>query len=71
MFTLINSQSLFNSILYSSVGIFMLCFGFYVFDKITPIKLWEEIVDEQNIALAIIAGAMALGISNIIASAIT
>ncbi len=68
---LINFQSLFNSVLYSIVGILMLCIGFYVFDKITPLKLWEEIIDEQNIALAIVAAAMALGISNIIASAIT
>lgn len=67
----ININSLINSVLYSTVGFVMLWVGFYLFDKMTPWQLWKEIVDEQNMALAIIAGSMALGISNIIASAIT
>lgn len=71
MVTWININSLANSIIFSFVGLVMLGLGFYVYDKITPWRLWKEIIDEQNIALAIIVAAMVLGISNIIASSIT
>jgi uncharacterized membrane protein YjfL (UPF0719 family) len=70
MASFINIQSILNSVLFSVIGFLMLTAGFWVFDKICPWQLWKEIIDEQNIALAIIVGAMALGISNIIASAI-
>lgn len=66
----INFTSLLNSILYSFIGFVMLTAGFYLYDKLTPWQLFKEIVEEQNIAIAIVAGAMALGISNIIAAAI-
>jgi uncharacterized membrane protein YjfL (UPF0719 family) len=60
----------FGSILYAliGVGIFWLCF--VVIDKVTPYKLWEEIIEKQNIALGIVVGAMALGISIIVAAAV-
>ena len=35
-----------------------------------PYHLWKEIVDEKNSALAIVVGAMAIGISIIISAAI-
>ncbi len=68
--TWINFHPLINSIIYSIVGFVMLGMGFYAYDKLTPWRMWKEIIDEHNIALAIVAGAMALGISNIIAAAI-
>lgn len=67
----INLHPLVNSIVYSIVGLVMLGLGFYAYDKLTPWRLWKEVIDEHNIALAIIVAAMVLGISNIIASAIT
>lgn len=68
--TWINLHPLINSIIYSIVGFVMLGMGFYVYDKLTPWRMWKEIIDEHNIAIAIVAGAMVLGISNIIAAAI-
>jgi putative membrane protein len=41
-----------------------------VIDRITPYKLWEELVEKQNVALAIVVGAMALGVSIIVAAAV-
>lgn len=70
MSNLINLNYLVNSIVFSLVGFIMLGLGFYVFDKLTPWKLWKEIIEEQNIPLAIIVAAMVLGISYIIASSI-
>ena len=44
--------------------------AFLVLDKVTPYNLWKEIVQEHNTALAILLGAMSLGICVIIASAV-
>ena len=58
------------AIVYATVGIVFLATSMVVFDKLTPGELWKEIIEKQNIALAIIVAATALGISQIIASAI-
>ena len=50
------------------VAIFWLCF--IIIDKITPYDLWGEIVEKQNVALALVVAAMSLGICIIIAAAI-
>ncbi len=60
----------FGSILYALVGVMVFWLSFVILDKITPYKLWEEIVEKHNIALAIVTGAMALGISIIVAAAV-
>ncbi|WP_130431684.1 DUF350 domain-containing protein [Rivibacter subsaxonicus] len=49
------------------VAVFWLCF--VIIDKLTPYDLWGEIVEKKNLALAIVVGAMCLGISIIIAAA--
>nr|WP_315488721.1 DUF350 domain-containing protein [uncultured Rhodoferax sp.] len=50
------------------VAVFWLCF--LIIDKITPYDLWGEIVEKQNVALALVVAAMSLGICIIIAAAI-
>ncbi|WP_380875242.1 DUF350 domain-containing protein [Sphingomonas sp. DBB INV C78] len=61
---------LLNTLLYAGVGIVVLIIGFVILDLLTPGKLWEEINDKQNRAVAIFAGAIALSLSIIIAAAI-
>ena len=39
-------------------------------DKLTPYHLWNEICEEQNTALAIMVGAMSIGMCIIIAAAV-
>ena len=56
--------------IFSLLGIVMLIVGFFIIDKLTPYSLWKEIVENKNVALAILLGAALLGISNIVASAI-
>ena len=58
------------ALVFSLIGVIVLAISFVVFDKITPGNLWKEIEEEQNIALAIVVGAMSIAISHIIASAI-
>ena len=50
------------------VAVFWLCF--VIIDKITPYDLWSEIVEKQNVALALVVAAMSLGICLIVAAAI-
>ena len=58
------------SILYAVIGVIVLWLSFAVIDKITPYKLWEEIRDKQNLALAIVVAAMFIAIGQIVAAAI-
>lgn len=62
--------SLLNAIVYAVLGVVILVISFLAWDKITPYNLWKEIVEEQNTALAIFAGMMALGIAVIVAAAV-
>lgn len=67
---LINVGVLLNSILYALLGVSIFWLSFALVDKLTPYNLWKELLEEHNTALAIVVGAMALGISVIIAAAI-
>jgi putative membrane protein len=60
----------FGSILYALIGVVVFWLSFVVIDKFTPYNLWEELVEKQNVALGIVVGAMALGISIIVAAAV-
>lgn len=60
-----------NSILYSFLGIAILVVAFVIIEVITPKhNLWKEVVEKQNMALAIVAGFFMLSIAIIIASAV-
>jgi putative membrane protein len=61
---------LLNSLIYALLGIIIFVAGFIIVDKLTPYDLWKQLVEEKNVALAIVVGAAALGICLIIASAI-
>ena len=59
-----------SALVFTFLGILVFVIAFIVMDKVTPYHLWKEIVQEHNIALAILVGAMSIGICIIIASAI-
>lgn len=58
------------SVVYSVIGIGILGLSFYIFERVTPENLWKEIIEKQNIALAIIAAAFMIAIAVIIAAAV-
>ncbi len=60
----------FGSILFALIGVLIFWIAFIIIDKLTPYDLWNELVEKKNIALAIVVGAMCLGISIIVAAAI-
>ena len=55
-----------NSVVYTVLGVVIFWFAFIIVDKITPYDLWKELVEEKNVALAIVVGAMCLGIAIIV-----
>lgn len=56
-------------VLFGSIGIVMAIFGYKLFDACTPGQLHREIVEEKNVAAAIIGGSVILGVCVIIAAA--
>jgi putative membrane protein len=61
---------LLNALVYALLGILIFVLSFAILDKMTPYALWREIVEEKNVALAILVGAMSIGMCIIIASAV-
>jgi len=61
---------LLNAIMYAALGIVIFVVSFTILDKLTPFQLWNEIVQEKNVALAILLGAMSIGMCIIIAAAV-
>lgn len=58
------------AVIYAALGLVVFGVAFVVVDRLTPYHLWKEIIDEKNTALAIVVGAVAIGISIIVSSAI-
>ncbi len=67
---LVNPSSILSAIVFSFIGLSIFAFGFWSIDRFTPYHLWKEVIEEKNIALAIVVGAISIGICNIIAAAI-
>ncbi len=57
------------AIVFSLVGIVVFALSLLVMEKATPFSIVNEIVEEHNQAMAIIVGAIVIGISIIIAAA--
>ena len=58
------------ALVFAFIGIAVFVSAFVIIDKLTPYDLWKEIVEEKNLALAILVGAMSIGICIIIAAAV-
>jgi uncharacterized membrane protein YjfL (UPF0719 family) len=61
---------LLGSLVFALMGVLIFGLCFVIIDKLTPYNLWEEIVEKQNRALALVVAAMSLGICIIVAAAI-
>ena len=59
-----------NSLIYSVLGLVVFSLWFLIIDKLTPYDLWKELVKEKNLALAIVVGAVSIGLCLIIAAAV-
>ncbi len=66
---MLTEHPLLNAVIFALLGVAVFACASAVLLKATPLKLWRELVEERNIAVAIFAGAAAIGICLIIAAA--
>jgi uncharacterized membrane protein YjfL (UPF0719 family) len=50
------------ALVFALIGIVVFVLSFVIIDRMTPYDLWREIVQEKNMALALLIGAMSIGI---------
>lgn len=62
-------QAIANLLIFAAIGIVAAVAGYKLFDKCTPGDLTREILEHRNVAAAIIAGAVILGVCIIVAAA--
>ena len=65
----VNTPDLLNSLLFAGIGLVVFVVGFFILDMLTPGKLWQEINEKQNRAVAPFAGACAIALAIIVAAA--
>lgn len=59
-----------STLVFSLIGIVLFAIAFWVVTKVTPFSVKKEIEDDQNTALAIIIGAIIIGIALIVSAAV-
>ena len=69
-FEMIKPGVVLSSLVFALMGVIIFWLCFVIIDKMTPYNLWGEIIEKQNVALALVVAAMSLGICVIIAAAI-
>ncbi|HEX8551777.1 MAG TPA: DUF350 domain-containing protein [Abditibacteriaceae bacterium] len=62
--------SVVSTLVFGLLGIALAIAGFKLFDAATPFHLEQEICEKQNLAAAILAGFMVLGICIIVAATV-
>jgi putative membrane protein len=63
-------QNIEAALVFAFIGIVVFVVSFVIIDRLTPYDLWREIVQEKNMALAVLVGALSIGICIIIAAAV-
>jgi uncharacterized membrane protein YjfL (UPF0719 family) len=58
------------AVIFALLGILLFVIGFIVFDRITPGSLWKELLEDQNTAIGVLMGCVAIAIAIIIAAAV-
>jgi uncharacterized membrane protein YjfL (UPF0719 family) len=66
----LNPAVVLGSVIYAVIGVVLLWLSFIIIDKLTPYKLWEEIVEHKNVALGVMVAGMFIAIGQIVAAAI-
>lgn len=57
-----------NALIFACLGIGLFVAAAGALAKVAPFDIWKQVVEERNVAAAILAGAVALGVCWIIAT---
>lgn len=60
-----------SSAVFAGIGLVVFAIAFWIMTKIAPFSVKKEIEEDQNVALAVIMAGVLIGISLIIAAAIS
>ncbi len=60
---------LINALIFTGAGLLAFAAAMAAVDRFIPRRIWKEIVEEKNLALAILAGAVAIAIGLIVSAA--
>lgn len=71
MFTSTLMSSLLSIVVFSALGIVIFAVAFLIMVKISPFSVVKEIEEDQNTSLGILFGSVFIGLSIVIAAAIT
>ncbi|MCC7036970.1 MAG: DUF350 domain-containing protein [Alphaproteobacteria bacterium] len=67
----VNMKYVYAALAYSGLGIVILGIAFTLFDIITPkFSIWKELVEKQNVAMAIFLASLMVSMAIIISSAV-
>ncbi|MBS1793254.1 MAG: DUF350 domain-containing protein [Acidobacteria bacterium] len=61
---------LLTTVIFVAIGLVVFAIAFIIIVKVSPFSVKKEIEEDQNIALAVIIGAIIIGVALIISSAI-
>ena len=56
--------------LFSILGAILFGISFFLAEKLTPYSIEKELIDQKNVALAIVLGSMAIALGLVISAAI-
>ena len=62
--------NLLSAVLWALLGIAIFVVAFVLVDRLTPGTMWKELIEDQNTAVAIVMGAIAIALAIIIAAAV-
>jgi uncharacterized membrane protein YjfL (UPF0719 family) len=58
------------TLIFAIIGILIFALAFWIIVKATPFSVRKEIEEDQNVAIAIVIGAIIIGIALVVAAAI-
>ena len=61
---------LLNAVIFATAGLLLFAAALALFIKTRHYDAWKQVVEEHNVALAILLGAIAIGVAIIISSAV-
>ena len=58
-----------NAVVYAAAGLLVFALSFLLIQRLLPDNPWKQIVDEKNVGVAVLLGAMSIAMGLIVAAA--
>ena len=64
------TSNIVTAVVFAIIGLALFLIAFKIFDKLTPGSLWKELLEDQNTAIGVLMGCVAIALAIILAAAI-